>query len=212
VALRIRRLGPPAIERDGVRASPPRGRKAWALLAIEHQVIHLSADGQLLKTVASRCTTAELPRPVQLGARPAGQPPTTTTPAGHHTSDAVEVDRLVNAAGLIGLGGHQLGVLIKTITSPVPASALHRLQGARAASSPLQAPQGRRWSSDGSPAKAASKVSSLNRTLLGRQHRPTTFATARTRAVRCGHLAGTQRLSADGTALITHPVFRVSAH
>ena len=31
--VRIRLLGPPAIERDGVPATPPRGRKAWALLA-----------------------------------------------------------------------------------------------------------------------------------------------------------------------------------
>ena len=33
VALTIRLLGPPAIARDGVPAPPPRGRKAWALLA-----------------------------------------------------------------------------------------------------------------------------------------------------------------------------------
>jgi DNA-binding SARP family transcriptional activator len=33
VALTIRLLGPPAIERDGEPAAPPRGRKAWALLA-----------------------------------------------------------------------------------------------------------------------------------------------------------------------------------
>jgi DNA-binding SARP family transcriptional activator len=31
--VRIRLLGPPAIERDGLVAPPPRGRKAWALLA-----------------------------------------------------------------------------------------------------------------------------------------------------------------------------------
>ena len=33
MALTIRLLGPPAIARDGVPAPPPRGRKAWALLA-----------------------------------------------------------------------------------------------------------------------------------------------------------------------------------
>src|SRR5215217_4832983 len=33
VTLTIRLLGPPAIERDGRPAPPPRGRKAWALLA-----------------------------------------------------------------------------------------------------------------------------------------------------------------------------------
>ena len=36
------------------------GRKVS--LWIDHQVIHLSADGQLLKTVASRFTAAERPR------------------------------------------------------------------------------------------------------------------------------------------------------
>jgi hypothetical protein len=171
------------------------GRQLWlgrrhagnkVSLWIDHQVIHLSTDGRLLKTVASRFTTGELPRLVQLGARPAGHPP--TTPARHHTSDVVEVDRLVNAAGLIGLGGRQLsvgqhhagqqvtvcldtqlahvlpdGVLIKTITSPVPASALHHLQGARPASSLLQAPQGptlvlRRVSSQGGIQVAGQKL------------------------------------------------------
>jgi hypothetical protein len=33
VGLTIRLLGPPAIERDGEPVPPPRGRKAWALLA-----------------------------------------------------------------------------------------------------------------------------------------------------------------------------------
>ena len=31
--LEIRLLGPPAIQRDGAPAPPPRGRKAWAVLA-----------------------------------------------------------------------------------------------------------------------------------------------------------------------------------
>ncbi len=33
MSLRITLLGKPAIERDGALAAPPRGRKAWALLA-----------------------------------------------------------------------------------------------------------------------------------------------------------------------------------
>jgi transposase InsO family protein len=69
------------------------GRKVC--LWIDHQVIHLSADGLLLKTVASRFTRAELPRLVQLGARPAGPPPATTTAGGLDVSGAVECDRLV---------------------------------------------------------------------------------------------------------------------
>lgn len=139
------------------------GRKVS--LWIDQQVIHLSADGQLLKTVASRFTTAELPRLVHLGARPAGPPPTAMPADRQPISKAVEVDRLVNAAGLIGLGGRQFsvgqqhagqqvtvrldgqlahvlldGVLVKTMPSPVPASTVARLQGARAAISPLRAP------------------------------------------------------------------------
>ena len=33
MAVTVRLLGPPQVERDGVAAPPPRGRKAWALLA-----------------------------------------------------------------------------------------------------------------------------------------------------------------------------------
>ncbi len=33
MALTVRLLGPPRIEGDGTEIGPPRGRKAWALLA-----------------------------------------------------------------------------------------------------------------------------------------------------------------------------------
>ena len=170
------------------------GRQLWlgrryagaqVRLWIDHQVIHLSTDGHLLKTVASRFTTAERPRLIQLGAHPAGPPP--ATPALGFPG-VVECDRLVNAAGLIGLGGRQVsvgqhhagqqvtvrldaqlahvlldGVLVKTIPSPVPASALAHLQGARAASGQLQAPHGptlvqRRVSSQGGIQVAGQKL------------------------------------------------------
>jgi hypothetical protein len=173
------------------------GRQLWlgrrhagarVRLWIDHQVIHLSTGGLLLKTVASRFTPAELPRLVQLGARLAGPPPATTPAGGLGLPDAVECDRLVNAAGLIGLGGRQLsvgqphagqqvtvrldaqlahvlldGMLVKTMPSPVPASVLAHLQGARAASSPLAIAQGpvlvqRRVSSQGSIQVAGQKL------------------------------------------------------
>jgi transposase InsO family protein len=173
------------------------GRQLWlgrrhagtrVRLWVDHQVIHLSADGQLLRTVASRFTPAELPRLVQLGARPAGPPPAPIPAGGMRIAEAVKCDRLVNAAGLIGLGGRQFsvgqhhagqrvtvrldaqlahvlldGVLIKTMPSPVPASALAHLQGARAASSPLVIAQGpvlvqRRVSSQGSIQVAGQKL------------------------------------------------------
>jgi transposase InsO family protein len=180
------------------------GRQLWlgrryagarVQLWIDHQVIHLSTDGQLLKTVASRFTRAERPRLVQLGAHPAGPPPATTALG---LPGVVECDRLVNAAGLIGLGGRQLsvgqhhagqqvtvrldaqlahvlldGVLVKTMPSPVPASALAHLQGARAASGRLQAPQGptlvqRRVSSQGGIQVADQKLQ------IGKGHAGTT--------------------------------------
>jgi hypothetical protein len=173
------------------------GRQLWlgrrhagkqVRLWIDHQVIHLSADGHLLKTVASRFTPAELPRLRQLGARPAGPPPATAPLEALGVPGAVECDRLVNAAGLIGLGGHQVsvgqqhasqqvtirldaqlahvildGVLVKTLPSPLPASGLAHLQGARAATSRLQLPQGplliqRRVSSQGSIQVAGQKL------------------------------------------------------
>jgi Integrase core domain len=183
------------------------GRQLWlgrryggarVRLWIDHQVIHLSVGDQLLKTVASRFTRAELPRLLHLGARPAGPPPTTTPAHQSPIGDAVEVDRLVNAAGLIGLGGRQFsvgqphsgqhvtvrlnaelahvlvdGVLVKTMPSPVPASRLHRLQGARAAISPLQASDGptlvqRRVSSQGGIQVAGQKLQ------IGKGHAGTT--------------------------------------
>ena len=173
------------------------GRQLWlgrryagtrVRLWIDHQVIHLSADGQLLKTVASRFTRVDLPRLVQLGAHPAGPPPATTPVHGLGVPGAVECDRLVNAAGLIGLGGRQFsvgqhhasqqvtirldgqlahvtldGVLVKTTASLLPANALARLQGARPATSPLRAPQGptlvqRRVSSQGDIRVAGQKL------------------------------------------------------
>ena len=73
----------------------------------------------------------------------------------------VEVDRVVNGCGLLGIGGRQLGVgllwagrqvtvrveptllqvvcdgrVVKTLPSPVPADQRHRLRGARVASLP----------------------------------------------------------------------------
>jgi hypothetical protein len=102
--------------------------------------------------------------------------------------EAVECDRLVSAAALIGLGGRQLsvgqphagqqvtirldgqlahvfldGVLVKTMPSPLPASGLAHLQGARAATNRLQLPHGpllvqRRVSSQGGIQIAGQKL------------------------------------------------------
>jgi transposase InsO family protein len=167
------------------------GRQLWlgrryggarVRLWIDHQVIHLSLDGRLLKTVASRFTRAELPRLVQLGACPAGPPPTTTPAHQPPVSQAVEVDRLVNAAGLIGLGAasSRSANTMPATTSPSawtaswptscwtggwsgpcprpsrPALWLTSKAPGRPAAR-CRPPRGRCWSNDGSPAKAASR-------------------------------------------------------
>jgi hypothetical protein len=64
-------------------------------------------------------------------------------------------------------------MLVKTMPSPIPASALHRLQGARAAISPLQPPYGpmlvqRRVSSQGGIQVAGQKLQ------VGKGHAATT--------------------------------------
>ena len=85
-------LGP---ERAGVTVT------FWA----DHDVIHLLAGGARLKTVRSHLTSADLARLASTGGRPAGPPP---LPAPEGDGAAVEVDRVVNAAGSVGLAGRQV--------------------------------------------------------------------------------------------------------
>src|SRR5262249_23271881 len=66
-------------------------------------VVHLPTNGVRLKTVPSRLTVAHLHRLLDEGGRPAGPPPIPTGQPG----DPIEVDRTVNATGLIGLAGRQ---------------------------------------------------------------------------------------------------------
>jgi hypothetical protein len=132
--------------------------RIWADL----RSIHLSAtsDGRLLKTLPSRYSPDELAllhgHPT---ARPAGPAPAAA--AALAGAAVVEVDRVVNGCGLLGIGGRQLGVgllwagrqvtvrvtptllqvvcdgrVVKTLPSPVPAELRHRLPGARVAGLP----------------------------------------------------------------------------
>jgi transposase InsO family protein len=73
----------------------------WA----DSTVVHIICNGIRLKTVPSRLTTGHLHQLLADGARPAGPAP---LPINADQSNAViEVDRLVNATGLIGLAGRQ---------------------------------------------------------------------------------------------------------
>jgi transposase InsO family protein len=66
-------------------------------------VVHLLTNSVRLKTVPSRLAVAQLQRLLEEGGRPAGPPPIPTGQPG----DPIEVDRTVNATGLIGLAGRQ---------------------------------------------------------------------------------------------------------
>jgi hypothetical protein len=67
--------------------------------------LHVLADGARLKSLPSRLGIAELSRLAASGARPADPCP---LPAG--TAAVIEVDRTVNASGVVGLARGQVSV------------------------------------------------------------------------------------------------------
>jgi hypothetical protein len=79
-------------------------------LWIDTASVHLSIEGRRLKTVASRITTTDLARLRAGGARPAGPPPVAASAGGIRHGAAIEVDRTVNASGIVRLGGAVIGV------------------------------------------------------------------------------------------------------
>jgi len=126
---------------------------------VDETSLHVLLDGARIKTLPSRLGLPELARLTADGARPAGPSPLL---AG--TGTVVEVERTVNACGLVGLAGAQFNVgyqlsgqrvtlrmdgtqmlvitddgeLARTMPCPVPAGDRYRLRGARkAAASPL---------------------------------------------------------------------------
>jgi hypothetical protein len=114
--------------------------------------LHVLLDDARLETLPSRLSVTELARMAADGARPAGPSP---LPAG--TGTGIEVERMVNAAGLAGLAGVQVnvgfepagqrvtlrmdgtqmavigqdGALLRRLPCPVPPRERHRLRGAR---------------------------------------------------------------------------------
>src|SRR5258707_313664 len=72
--------------------------------------VHLSVGGWRVKTVPSRMSEVDLARLRRDGARLAGAPPSGPFPGTLAASRCVEVDRLVNSAGIITLGSQVIQV------------------------------------------------------------------------------------------------------
>ena len=127
----------------------------WA----DTEVIHLSIAGARVKSVHSHLTVADLGKLIAAGARNAGPPPIPTLADG----EAVEVDRVISAAGTFALGGQilvgaailagrQVGIriepttlllfdldtrtLLRTRPNPLNPEQVRRLHGARPAGPP----------------------------------------------------------------------------
>jgi hypothetical protein len=157
-----------AVEVD--RVVPPSGnlwigvQQVWLGPALSGRQVTLWADqvslhvldGARIKTVPSRLGATEPARLAAHGARPAGPSP---LPTGDGA--VIEVDRTVNATGLVSLAGQQVGVgsplagqrvtlrmegplmavlshdgnLLRTMACPIPTDRRSRLRGARRARS-----------------------------------------------------------------------------
>ncbi|MEU9509152.1 IS481 family transposase [Micromonospora sp. NPDC048170] len=124
-------------------------------------VVHLLIDGVRLKTVPSRLTPTHLRQLLADDGQPAGPPPITTGPA--RAGAPIEVERLVNATGLISLAGRQHpagyhfagrrvtirldhglmqitadGILLRSLPNPLTTAEIARIRDARPAGPPPQ--------------------------------------------------------------------------
>jgi transposase InsO family protein len=136
---------------------------------IDTTTVHMSIGGWRIKTVPSRLSAVDLARLRNAGARTAGLPPAGPAPGPLAASSCVEVQRLVNAAGIITLANQviqvgsplagqrarirldgqvmhvitQNGVLWRTLPCPIPPGQRHKLQGVRLAGPEPLPPQAR---------------------------------------------------------------------
>src|SRR6266568_5588394 len=187
--------GQPAVEVDRVVPASGNvwigGQQVWLGPALSGRQItvwvdavslHVLLDGARIKTVPSRLGVTELSRLAASGARPAGPSP---LPAGDGA--VIEVDRTVNATGLVSLADQQVGVglplagqrvtlrmegplmavlshdgtLLRTLACPIPADRRYRLRGARHARSLPPQP--------GGPITVQRRVSSRGGLMVARQ-------------------------------------------
>ncbi len=115
--MRIHLLGPPAIEREGVPARPPRGRKAWALLAYlllaerppsRRQLAELLFDEAGDPLGALRWSLAELRRALGAPELFGGDPVATTLGNGITVDVHALTGELADPRGLLDLDGELL--------------------------------------------------------------------------------------------------------
>jgi transposase InsO family protein len=155
IAVEVDRVVPPSgnlwIGGQQVWLSPALAGRQVTLWADETS-LHVLLDGTRVKTLPSRLGITELARLAANGGRPAGPTP---LPAGQ--AAVIEVDRTVNASGVVGLAGGQVsvgfqlagqrvtlrmegplmavlghdGTLLRTMACPTPADRRYRLRGAR---------------------------------------------------------------------------------
>jgi hypothetical protein len=126
---------------------------------IDTTTVRMSIAGWRIKTVPSPLSAVDLARLRNAGAHPAGPPPAGPAPGVLAATSCVEVQRLVNAAGIITLGNQviqvgsplagqrarirldgqvmhvitQDGVLWRSLPCPIPPGQRHKLQGVRLA-------------------------------------------------------------------------------
>jgi transposase InsO family protein len=187
--------GQPAVEVDRVVPASGNvwigGQQVWLgpalsgrqiTLWVDAVSLHVLLDGARIKTLPSRLGATELSRLAASGARPAGPSP---LPAGDGA--VIEVDRTVNATGLVSLADQQVGVgsplagqrvtlrmegplmavlshdgsLLRTMACPIPADRRPRLRGARRARSLPPQP--------GGPITVQRRVSSRGGLMVARQ-------------------------------------------
>lgn len=116
----VRLLGEPRIERDGYSTAPPRGRKAWALLAyviVAERPPSRRAVAELLFNDANdpvatlRWTLSEIRRATDWSTDEIGGDPLTITLEAGHTVDLIDLVESSHGQTRLGAGGERLGSL-----------------------------------------------------------------------------------------------------